>query len=404
MLLLSLSLSLKQGCFFHGHFCYLTKSLHEKEEWKSKAIKRARKTEETTKFLRRQGYHVVEMRECCFRNQMRFNTKLKFFVDSRQPPTPQRILTQAEILKSVVDETLFGMVEVDIRVPEEWPSHFQHPTMTPYQYFEEMSPIFCTSEVPYDVIGEHMQDYVNQNELSRKPRRLLVGGLKARKLLLATPLLKWYLDHGMKVTKIYQTVEFTPKRCFRQFVRDVSDARRAGDGDPSKAIIADTRKLEGNSAFGSTIMDQEKFQTTTYVQGKGRAMFEANIPQFKKLTQLLENEDYYEVEKDKNSIRLDLPLQIGYWILQLGKLHMLQFYYDFLDKFVDRSMFEYCEMDTDSAYMALAGPDFLSVINPEMKAEYIRGLHGYCTARTRDRSRLQTPLVSEILLRDACHI
>jgi hypothetical protein len=276
-----------------------------------------------------------------------------------------------------MDDKLFGMVEVDIRVPEQWPSNFQHPTMTPYAYFQEMSPIFCTSEVPYDIIGEHMQDHIKEFNLSSRPRRLLVGGMRAQKILLATPLLKWYLEHGLQVTKIYQTIEFKPMKCFSQFVHDVSEARRAGDADPSKSIIADTRKLEGNSAFGSTIMDQEKFQDVSYVKGEGPAMLQANLPQFKKLTQLLTTDDYYEVEKAKTKIRLNLPVQIGYFILQYAKLHMLQFYYDFLDKFVDRVDFEYCEMDTDSAYMALSTPDFLSAVKPRMK-DYVHGLQGHC--------------------------
>lgn len=57
---------------------------------------------------------------------------------------------------------------------------------------------------------------------------------------------------------------------------------------------------------------------------------------------------------------------------------MLQFYYDFLDVFVDRTDFEYSEMDTDSAYMALAGPDFQSVIKQGMREHYHEGLTGYC--------------------------
>ena len=94
------------------------------------------------------------------------------------------------------------MVECDIRVPDEWPSYFQHPTMTPYEYFEEMSPLFCTTDVPFKFIGEHMQDHVHRFELSEKPRRLLVGGIRARQMLVNTPLLKWHLEHGMVVTKI----------------------------------------------------------------------------------------------------------------------------------------------------------------------------------------------------------
>jgi hypothetical protein len=107
-------------------------------------------------------------------------------------------------------------------------------------------------------------------------------------------------------------------------------------------------------------------------------MLEANLPQFKKLTQLVEEEEFYEIEKAKTTLRLNLPVQIGYFILQYAKLHMLQFYYDFMDKYVDLVDLEYCEMDTDSAYMALAGPDFLSVVKPHMKDKYLDGLVGHC--------------------------
>jgi hypothetical protein len=154
--------------------------------------------------------------------------------------------------------------------------------MTPYQYFEEMSPFFCTTDVPFDLIGEHMQDHVQRFELSEKPRGLLVGDMRGREMLIATPLLKWYLEHGMVVTKIYQVVEFISHRCFQEFVKEVSDGSRLGNAHPDKAIIGDTKKVEGNSAYGGTIMDQEKFQSVTYVQGEGRVMIEANKPQFKK--------------------------------------------------------------------------------------------------------------------------
>jgi hypothetical protein len=45
-------------------------------------------------------------------------------------------------------------------------------------------------------------------QLSEKLRRLLVGGMWGRQILNATPLLKWYLEHGMVVTKIYQVMAY----------------------------------------------------------------------------------------------------------------------------------------------------------------------------------------------------
>lgn len=63
---------------------------------------------------------------------------------------------------------------------------------------------------------------------------------------------------------------------------------------------------------------------------------------------------------------MDVPTIVGFSILQYAKLRMLEFYYDFMDKYVDRADFEYVEMDTDSAYMALSAPNLRDVIRPSM--------------------------------------
>jgi len=76
------------------------------------------------------------------------------------------------------------------------------------------------------------------------------------------------------------------------------------------------------------------------------------------------------VEMSKKTIRLDLPMQIGCFVYQYGKLRMLEFYYDFMDVFVDRRDFQYCAMDTDSAYMALPAASLEEVIKPDMQQRY----------------------------------
>ena len=49
---------------------------------------------------------------------------------------------------------------------------------------------------------------------------------------------------------------------------------------------------------------------------------------------------------------------------------MLQFYYDFLGKYLDRSDFQMCEMDTDSSYIAIAGASVESLVKPELRVEF----------------------------------
>ena len=67
---------------------------------------------------------------------------------------------------------------------------------------------------------------------------------------------------------------------------------------------------------------------------------------------------------------MDLPLQIGVAVYHLAKLRMLQFYYNFIDKYIDRSDFELLEMDTDSHYFSFSEDSLEKLIKPHMKEEY----------------------------------
>lgn len=115
-------------------------------------------------------------------------------------------------------------------------------------------------------------------------------------------------------------------------------------------------------------MDQSKHRHVTYVNGANAASQEVNNPLFMAVTEL--QDEVYEVEKAKKMIIFDLPIQLGYFILQYAKLRMLQFYYDFLDSHVNRKDFQYCEMETDSAYMFISGSSLEDVIRPEMLVSY----------------------------------
>ena len=56
-----------------------------------------------------------------------------------------------------------------------------------------MCPIFKNVEINQnnkEVIGEHMYDYA-------KDTKKLIGSMFGKKILLYTPLLKWYYEHGL---------------------------------------------------------------------------------------------------------------------------------------------------------------------------------------------------------------
>ena len=253
-------------------------------------------------------------------------------------------------------DDVFGIVEVYISVPEDI-----------YNEFKEIAPIFCTTEVQSDHFGNHMQQHIQHHDhLSKKPRKLLVGGMSATKICLATPLLKWYLNHGLQVTKIYQLIEYTPQACFQSFMEDVSNARREGERDKKNKIVGDTMKLLGNSGYGSMIMDKSRHTDVVYAQGHGAAQLKINQPQFRKCVSI--KDDFVEIELAKKKIKFDLPIQIGYFILQFAKLRMLQFHYDFLLQYCNINRIQHVEMDTDSFYLALSGSNLRDTMHEEQKA------------------------------------
>ena len=74
------------------------------------------------------------------------------------------------------------------------------------------------------------------HDIMSQPRKRLVGSMFGEKIMVISPMLKWYVEHGLKVTQIHQVVEYTPATCFQKFGEQVSEARRARDADPNKKL------------------------------------------------------------------------------------------------------------------------------------------------------------------------
>ena len=62
----------------------------------------------------------------------------------------------------------------------------------------------------------------------------------------------------------------------------------------------------------------------------------------------------HEIRERKQTVMIKKPYQCGIAVYYLAKLRMLEFYYDFLDKYFSRQDFELCYFDTDSFYLAMS--------------------------------------------------
>ena len=254
-------------------------------------------------------------------------------------------------------EEWFGFAEVDIEVPEElWPE------------FEEFPPLFINRGVPDSAVPQHMHDYLQQSGRKRFPEQpKLLGVMSAKKILLYAPLLVWYLNRGLKLTAVYRTIDYEPREIFSWFVNEVANNRRKGDADKDKALLAEVFKLLGNSAYGKFIEAVERHTNTIYTCDEEEVDKSLRSARFKTLEEI---GPAYKVELRKSKITIDRPFQVGIVVYQLAKLRMLQFYYEFLDFYLDRRDFELIQMDTDSMYFALSRERLEDAVHPGYETQF----------------------------------
>ena len=62
-------------------------------------------------------------------------------------------------------------------------------------------------------------------------------------------------------------------------------------------------------------------------------------------TQKYEIGEAYEIKQFKRTAMMKRPYQWGIAVYQLAKLRVLEFYFDFLDKYFSRQDFESCYME-----------------------------------------------------------
>jgi len=119
----------------------------------------------------------------------------------------------------------------------------------------------------------------------------------------------------------------TATKIFTWFVEQVTKARRTGDTEKSKALLAEVFKLLGNSAYWKMleVLKNQIFVVFTKDEKMvDRALCSEYFEDLGKLGQA------YELESRKLRITLSRPFQNSIVVYQLARLGMPEFHYDFL--------------------------------------------------------------------------
>ena len=153
--------------------------------------------------------------------------------------------TAALLTQRIKNGIWFTLPEVDIAILEHlWPK------------FEKMCPFFLNKEVPEEAGYQSCRTICSTPADRRSNTEKLVGALSMEKILLYTPLLHWYMDHGA-VIKSVPNDGLRAQKSFTWFVEQVTEARRRCQQEQSPAqggvqVLAEQQVREIDRKLWST--------------------------------------------------------------------------------------------------------------------------------------------------------
>ena len=121
----------------------------------------------------------------------------------------------------------------------------------------------------------------------------------------------------------------------------------------------DLFKLMNNSVFGKTMENIRKHRDIKLVTTDKKRSKLVSEPKFHAINFISENLSIIEMKKTK--IKMNKPIYLGLSILEISKILMYEFWYDYIKpKYNDNVRL--CYMDTDSFVMNIKTNDFIKIL------------------------------------------
>lgn len=153
--------------------------------------------------------------------------------------------------------------------------------------------------------------------------------------------LQLYLSLGMKLTKVHRVLSFKQSPWLKAYIDFNTTMRKTSKNEFEKDFF----KLMNNSVFGKTMENLRKRVDIQLVHNKKRLLKLSAKPGFKSFQ--IFNNDLASVELSKQKLILNRPIYVGFSILDLSKVLMYDFHYNYIKKKYEDCA-SLCFTDTDS--------------------------------------------------------
>ena len=171
-------------------------------------------------------------------------------------------------------------------------------------------------------------------------------------------------QHGLRLDRIHRAIEFDQSPWLKTYIDFNTQLRMAATNDFEKEIF----KLMNNSVFGKMMENIRKHRNIGVVTTEEKYLRTVMKPNFK--SGVLFDENLMGCEMDKIKVVMNKPVYLSQAILDLSKIVMYEFHYDYMVPKCGLEKLKLCYMDTDSLVYDIKTEDFYEDIANDVEARF----------------------------------
>ena len=172
------------------------------------------------------------------------------------------------------------------------------------------------------------------------------------------------LKHGLVLERIHGAIEFRQSAWMKEYIDFNTKLRTEAKNDSEK----DFYKLVNNTVFGKTMENIRKHRDITLVNHEEAYLKAVMKPNFKSGT--LFGPNLMGCEMGKVKVVMNKPVYLGQAILDLSKMVMYEFHYDYMKRKYADDKLTLCYMDTDSLIYDIETDDFYKDIADDVEDRF----------------------------------
>ena len=175
--------------------------------------------------------------------------------------------------------------------------------------------------------------------------------------------LKQALNHGLILKKVHRVIQFFQKAWLKPCIDMNTKLRKKAKNDFKKDFF----KLMNKAVFGKTMENLRKhryIKLVTTDKRRNRLVSEPNYHTTKWFS-----ENLLAIGMKKTKVKMDKPIYLGLSILEISKILMYKFWYDYMkSKYGDNV--KLCYIDTDNFIMYIETEDFCKDIADDVEKRF----------------------------------